>query len=110
MGRQAADLAVAALDDRQNHHVGRAIGLDHLLFQRAVLEEPPHRLPAFARHVRAARGRSAERRHQREVVGERDQSPISVDVATHERGIRVRGSPHEFGDRLVNYGAFVRLD
>ena len=29
--RQAADLDVGAFDDRKNHHVGRAVGLDQFL-------------------------------------------------------------------------------
>jgi len=60
---------------------------------------------SFARHVRAMRGRSAERSHQREVVCASDQRAVSVDLAAHERCVCFHGSPDQFGGRLAGDGS-----
>ena len=40
--RQATDLDMRVLDERQNHHVWRPVGLHKFLSQAAVLEEATH--------------------------------------------------------------------
>jgi len=86
--RQAANLDSAALDDRQHHHVVRCVALNDFLRECAVPEEPPHPLPRLAGHVPTMRRCSAERRHEREVIGVADQRPITIDVAAHQHRIR----------------------
>lgn len=101
---QTADLDVGPFDDHKDHHVGRAVGLDQFLLQRAVLEEPSHRRQSIGRNFRAARRRSAERRHQREVVRDSDQGSVSVDVAAHECRVGFRGTRRFVATHASRFG------
>lgn len=77
------------LDDGEDHHVGRPISLDQLLFQGSVPEEPADRLPASLRDIHSARRLAAERRHQGEIVCKRDQGTVATDITAHECGVRL---------------------
>jgi hypothetical protein len=101
--RQPADFTLAMFNDRQDDHVGAAIGLNQFLLQRAVFEEFADLVPA--RPAVGPAGRCAAKgRHEGEVIAEGDKPQIGVDVAAHQGCIRLFGSPDEVSDRQSGIG------
>src|SRR5262245_10874710 len=84
-----AGLGTHTLDRHENDEIPRVVSCHDLLLERAGLEEPRHGRPILARSVEAAYGRSAERRHEREVLRVLDQREVTIDVAAHERRVRL---------------------
>ena len=101
LGRQAADLDMGAFDDRKHHHVGRAVGLDHLQLSVPFLKNRPiasqRSLVMSAPRVGLPPNGDISVKSCVSVIS----AQVVVDVPAHQRRIRFLGSPDEFGDLLI---------